>query len=272
MLLQLRDGEERARLREATAQLTLAEDEFARTKALADRKTVSAAELDRATAAAEAARTRRDQAQVALDRMTIRAPFDGILGAREVSPGDRVSKSTALVGIDAVDRLRLAFTVPEGSVTAMRAGSPVEITVAPYPDERFPGQVYFVAPTLDPATRRLLLKAWVPNADHRLRPGLFTNIALEVARRDAALVVPESALAYDADGVFVWRVGAGDVAERVAVTTGIREVGRVEVTAGLAEGDRIVSAGTHKVAPGAVLRAVPPPGPPPAAGGGGARS
>lgn len=259
VLLQLRDGEERARLREATAQLTLAEDEYARTKALADRKTVSVAELDRATATVEASRARRDQAQVALDRMTIRAPFDGILGAREVSPGDRVSKTTALVRIDAVDRLRLAFTVPEMAVTAMRVGSPLEITVAPFPDERFRGQVYFVAPTLDPASRRLLLKAWVPNDDHRLRPGLFTNIALEVARRDAALVVPESALAYDADGPFVWRADAGGTAERVPVVVGIRQGGRVEVTAGLAAGDRVVSAGTHKVGPGAVLRAVPPP-------------
>jgi membrane fusion protein (multidrug efflux system) len=271
VLLQLRDGEERARLREAAAQLTLAEDEYGRTKALADRKTVSVAELDRATANVEASRARRDRAQVELDRMTIRAPFDGILGAREVSPGDRVSKTTALVRIDAVDRLRLAFSVPEMAVTAMRVGSPVEVTVAPFPNERFAGQVYFVAPTLDPASRRLQLKAWVANADHRLRPGLFTNIALEVAKRDDALVIPESALAYDADGAFVWRVGAGDVAERVPVTIGIREAGRVEVTSGLAAGDRVVAAGTHKVAPGAVVRDVPPPSTPAsrAAGGGG---
>ena len=268
VLLQLRDGEERARLREAAAQLTLAEDEYGRTKALADKKTVSVAELDRATANVEGARARRDLEQVELDRMTIRAPFDGILGAREVSPGDRVSKTTQLVRIDAVDRLRLAFTVPERAVTAMRVGSPVEVTVAPFPGERFAGQVYFVAPTLDPASRRMLLKAWVANGDHRLRPGLFTNIALEVAKRDDALVIPESALAYDADGTFVWRAGAGDVAERVPVTIGIRQTGRVEVTAGLAAGDRIVSAGTHKVVPGAVLRAVPPPSTTPAAGGG----
>lgn len=268
VLLQLRDGEERARLREAEAELTLAEDEYRRTRALADRKTVSAAELDRATANAEAARARRDLAQVELDRMTIRAPFDGALGAREVSPGDRVSKTTALVRIDAVDRLRLLFTVPELAVTAMRVGSPVAVAVAAFPGERFAGRVYFVAPTLDPASRRLSLKAWVDNDDHRLRPGMFANIGLEVARRDDALVIPESALAYDADGAFVWRVGAGDVAQRAPVTIGIREAGRVEVTGGLAAGDRIVAAGTHKVASGAVVRDVPPPPTTPAAAAG----
>jgi len=272
VLLQMRDGEERAHLREAAARLTLAEDEYARTKQLAAKNTVSAAELDRATATAEAARARRDLAEVELDRMTIRAPFDGVLGAREVSPGDRVSKSTALVRIDAVDRLRLRFTVPELAVTAMRVGSPVVVSVAPFPGEDFAGQVYFVAPTLDPASRRLELKAWVANGDRRLRPGLFANIQLEVARRDNALVIPESALAYDADGVFVWRIGAGETAERVPVTIGIRETGRVEVVAGLAAGDRVVSAGTHKVGPGAVVRNVaPPPTAPPAAGGGAAQ-
>ena len=150
----------------------------------------------------------------------------------------------------------------------MRVGSPVWSSVAPFPDEHFAGQVYFVAPTLDPASRRLLLKAWVANRDRRLRPGLFANIQLEVARRDNALVVPESALAYDADGAFVWRVGAGETAERVPVTIGIRETGRVEVVSGLAAGDRIVSAGTHKVGPGAVVRNVAPPPTAPAASGG----
>ena len=269
-LFQLRDGEERARLRETSAELTLAEDELRRTRALAEKQTVSAAELDRATATAESARARRELAEVELERMLIRAPFDGVLGTRDVSPGDRVSKTTALVRIDALDRLRLLFSVPEIGVNAMRVGSTVAVQVAPYPEEQFPGEVYFVAPTLDPTSRRLTLKAWVANPEHRLRPGLFANIKLEVSRRDQTLVIPESALAYDADGAFVWRAGANDAAERVPVQIGIREQGRVEVVAGLAAGDRVVAAGTHKVAPGAVLRHVdaPPTTAPGAAGGG----
>jgi membrane fusion protein (multidrug efflux system) len=258
VLYRLRDAEQRARLHEAEAQLTLAREDHARTKALAAQKTVSPSELDRATANLEAARARRDLAAVELERMTIRAPFDGVLGAREVSPGDRVNRDTVLVRIDAIDRLRLLFTVPEIAVNSMRAGSTVEIAVAPYPDRRFPGEVYFVAPTLDPTNRRLLLKAWVPNPAHMLRPGLFANIRLEVARREDALVVPESAVAYDADGVFVWRVTPAHTAERVPVELGIRQAGAVELLSGVAAGDRVVSAGTHKLAPGAVVREAAP--------------
>lgn len=275
LLFQLRDALERARLREAAAELTLAEDEFRRTKALAERKTVSVAELDRATAALGAAQARRDLFQAEVERMRILAPFDGVLGARQVSPGDRVSDTTPLVRIDAIARLRLAFTVPEITVEAMQVGSPVTIAVAPFPSERFPGEVYFVAPALDPNTRRLLLKAWVPNPDHRLRPGLFANIDLVLAEHPDATVVPESAVAYDAEGAFVWRVSPTNTVERVPVALGIRQQGRVEITAGVTPGERIVVAGTHKVSPGAVVEAAPPVPELPAAthaaqGGGGA--
>ena len=272
LLFELRDDEQRAKRHEAEANLTLAEDELRRTRALAQQKTVSQSELDRAVANAAAARARRDLAQAELERMHVRAPFDGVLGARQVSPGDRVSTTTILGRIDAVERLRLLFTLPEAVLNLAQVGNSVEIAVAPYPDERFPGTVYFVAPTLDPINRRLGLKAWVPNAGQRLKPGLFANIQLEVARHPDALVVPEAAIAYDADGVFVWRVTAAQSVERVPVALGIRERGRVEVTQGLAAGDRIVAAGTHKVAPGVTVReAAPVPGvaPPEAAAGAG---
>ncbi|HEY0303216.1 MAG TPA: efflux RND transporter periplasmic adaptor subunit, partial [Rhizomicrobium sp.] len=258
LLFELRDDEERAKRHEAEANLTLAEDELRRIRQLAAQKTVSPSELDRAVAGAGAAQARRDLAQVELDRMHILAPFDGVVGARQVSPGDRVSKTTHLVRVDAVKRLRLLFTLPEAVLNVAHAGNPVQISVAPYPGEQFPGNIYFVAPTLDPINRRMALKAWIPNAERRLKPGLFANIRLEVARREDALVVPESAVAYDADGVFVWRVTAAHSVERVPVELGIRERGRVEIARGLAVGDRIVAAGTHKVAPGVPVQEVAP--------------
>lgn len=254
LLFKLRDEEQRARLAEAQASLALAEEEYRRAQSLTKQRTLSQAELDTAVSRLEAARARRDLAQVELDRTEIRAPFDGVLGARRVSPGDRVDTDTELVRIDALSRLRLVFTVPEIGVPLAKVGLPVQISVAAYPGERFPGEVYFVAPSLDPANRRLLMKAFVPNDDLRLRPGFFANIHLELAQHEDAIVVPESAIAYDARGSFVWRVDDENVAHRVPVELGIRSEGRVEVTAGLAPGDRIVSAGTHKVAEGAPVR------------------
>jgi membrane fusion protein (multidrug efflux system) len=192
-----------------------------------------------------------------MERTEIRAPFDGVLGARLVSPGDRVDRDTDLVPLASVDPLRLVFTLPEIALAIARPGTAVRAAVAPFPNESFAGKVYFVAPSLDPRTRRLLLKAWVANPEGRLRPGLFANIRVQIARHDDALTVPETAVAYDTHGPHVWRVGTDDHAERVPVGVGIREGGHVEIVTGdLAEHDRIVSAGTHKVFAGATIRAV----------------
>jgi len=261
LLFRLRDDEERARVAEAEAQLALAEQNYRRAHALKGENVLSVAELERATSERDVARAHLDVAAVALDRTEIRAPFDGVLGRRMVSPGDRVTperfgggEGTGLVQIDAVATLKVVFTVPETAIAAVRPDMPLAISVASYPGETFPGQVYFTAPALDPQNRRLLLKGRVPNPDRRLMPGMFANIRVEVARHENALVVPEAAFVHEADGVFVWRLDQAGTAERVPVTTGIRLSGRIEVTSGLAAGDRVVTAGTHKVSPGAPLR------------------
>jgi membrane fusion protein (multidrug efflux system) len=254
LLFRLRDDEQRARLREAEAALVLARQEYDRAKELIDRRTVSQSEFDDASARFQVATARRDVMNVQLEQTEIRAPFDGVLGARLVSPGERVSEETDLVRIDAVDRLRLLFSVPEIALTAVAAELPLELAVAPWPEKKFSGRVYFVAPTVDPATRRVLVKAWVPNPDHALRPGMFATVTLELARKEAALVIPESALAYDAVGPYVWRIDANDAAERVGVRLGIRRDAIVEIVSGLSAGDRVVSAGVHKVSPGSRIQ------------------
>ena len=253
-IVHLRDGQERALLAEAEAQLALAQQEYERARTLAGKRSLSESELDRARAQMEVARARVDRRRVELEQKQIRAPFDGVLGARRVSPGDRVNDEIDIVQIDAIDRLRLAFTLPEVAVGLVRVGIPLEVGVTPYPGETFPGEIYFIAPTVDPQNRRLVVKAIVPNPDHRLRPGLFADIRAEAAVHPDALVVPESAIAYDASGPFVWKVGADDVAERAGVETGIRSAGRVEILTGVNAGDRIVTAGTHKVMAGAPVR------------------
>ena len=140
MLFRLRDDEQRARLREAEAQLALTEGAWRRAQALAGEHVLSAAELDQAIANRSAARARIDLARVGLERMTIRAPFAGVLGPRMVSPGDRVTDETELVQIDAIATLKLAFPIPEPIVEWVRPGMPFTIKVAPFPDESLSGR------------------------------------------------------------------------------------------------------------------------------------
>jgi membrane fusion protein (multidrug efflux system) len=259
VLFRLRDEEQRARLQEAEAQLALAVDVHRRTQELAQRNVSSAAQLDRAAAELGVARARVEIARVELEKTRIRAPYAGVVGALQVSVGERVLEDTRLVQLDAIERLQLVFSLPEVSVGVVHPGAPVSIRVAPYPEERFSGEVFFVSPTLDPAGRRLVLKAWIPNPGLRLRPGLFATIEAEIERRPDALLVPESALVHDLDGTHVWRVGPDRKAERVSVDVGLHLDGRVEVRGGLRPGDVIVRAGTHKLQPGSPVRAAESP-------------
>ncbi|MEE8475805.1 MAG: efflux RND transporter periplasmic adaptor subunit [Myxococcota bacterium] len=260
ILFRLRREEQKARLWEALANRALADDVYERATQLVTRAATSLAQRDRAAAELEVARARVDLARLELNRTKIRAPFDGAVGVRYVDPGDRVNDETPLVRIDALERLQVSFAVSEQGVAFAKTGVPVEIRVLPYPGERFPGTVFFVSPTLDAASRRLLLKAWVPNADLRLRPGLFANVDVEIARRENSLLVPEIAVEFDRQGAFVWRVRADETVERVPIQIGLRKNGRVEVTMGLRPGDTVVTAGTHKISEGKRIQSASAPG------------
>ncbi len=262
VLFRLRDAEQNAELREARARAKLAEEIFRRISALAKREVTAQAEYDRAAAELEVARSAVELREVELEKTRVRAPFDGVVGARLVSPGERVRRMTKLVRIDAIDRLQLVFAVPEIGVPFVRTGMPVRISVKPFPEIRFEGEVFFVSPTLEATTRRLTLKAWVPNPERKLQPGLFANLEVQLALRENALVVPEAAVLVDQQGSFVWRIGSDGKAMRAPVEIGLRKAARVEVTTGLEPGDRIVSAGTQKVTEGAevtIAGAAPPP-------------
>jgi len=266
VLIRLRDAEQAAHVREAKARAKLAEEIFRRITALQQKEVSAQAEYDKASAELEVARAEVQLREVEFNKTKVRAPFDGVVGARLVSPGERVRRMTRLVRIDAVDRLQLVFAVPEIGVPFVRTGMPVKITVKPFPEIRFDGEVFFVSPTLDASTRRLTLKAWVPNPGRKLQPGLFANLELQLAERENALVVPDSALLVDQTGPFVWRVGADGKAMRAAVEVGLRKAARVEIRTGLEPGDRIVSAGTQKVTEGSEVVIASKPAP--AAGSG----
>ncbi|UCE87451.1 MAG: efflux RND transporter periplasmic adaptor subunit [Deltaproteobacteria bacterium] len=260
VLFRLRQGEQRARLRIALAEERLAEAEHLRTKELAKSDVSSAAQLDRAAAELEVARASVELARVELDRTEIRAPFDGVAGERWVSPGDRVSPGernenvSGLVRVDSIETLELVFTLPEQVLPLVRTGIPVSLTVAPYPDETYRGEIFFIAPSFDPDTRRVLVKARVPNPDRQLRPGLFAQVKAEVSQRDEALLLPEAAVVQDLGGAFVWRVDAERIAHRVPIEIASHRPGTVEIRRGLRPGDVVVSVGTHKVSEGLEVR------------------
>ncbi len=254
VLFQLRSREQAARLREARANRDLAHQRWKRAERLVERDASSVDARDVAKAEYEVAQAREELARLELDRTTIRAPFDGVVGQRLVDIGERLEVETELVRVDAIERLQLTFGISDEGLSVAHPGMKVQAWVRPYPGQKFPGEVFFVSPTLDPRNRRIWVKAWIDNASHKLAPGLFANVDLEVRRIEDALVVPESAVGTDRQGPYLWRVDEDDRASRLPIEIGLRERGVVEVIQGLSPGTRIVSAGIHKVDEGDSIR------------------
>lgn len=253
-----------ASLTESQARLTAARQRLERLLALQKDGFATRAQVEEAQAAVDVARAQITSATGQIGDRVIRAPFAGWLSLRRISPGAVVNAGTTIATIVDYSRIKLDFPVPEVFLAALRPGLPVEARVAAFPGEVFRGTVATIDPLVDPATRAVMVRAILPNPDLRLRPGMLMTVSLQSNPREA-LVVPESALVAEGSESYVFRLTPQNVAERRPVQLGVRREGRVEILAGLAEGDRIVADGTVKVRAGQPVRPAPRPGGPPAA-------
>ena len=254
VLVELDSAVERAELQQARANLTLAESNFRRTQDLFGRKFVSQSSLDDARAKLEVARARLALAQARLARMQIRAPFDGVVGIRSVSPGDFVQDGDALINLEDIATLKLDFRLPELYLDRVRPGQALELSSDVLPGEIHTATVEAIDPLVDAQGRAVRLRASLVNPDMRLRPGVFARVRLILAERAEVPVVPEAALVpAPGNTQFVYRVEDGKV-QRVSVTTGQRRDAMVEVVDGLAPGAVVVTAGQLKLRDGAAVK------------------
>ena len=251
---------QRAGVSEAEAQLADAEREADRVGRLSGRGAASQADVDEArtqlelaNARLEAARARLGLARRALADSSVVAPFAGRVARRYVSEGEFVSPGTPLFDLVALQDMEVEFHLAERDSGLVSEGDLVEVRVAPFPDEVFPATVAVISPTIDPRTRTLRVKARVENSERRLRPGLFARADLGVAERKGVVMVPEDAILLRADGTVLFRMSGANEVERLAVETGVREDGLVEVVAGLVPGDRVVVRGQSQLVDGSVV-------------------
>jgi membrane fusion protein (multidrug efflux system) len=249
VLVDLSSGAQLAALEEARANYQDAERQLKRQQELADRKLVAVSQVDTQRAARDAAKARMDVVRAQLSDRVITAPFDGVLGLRQVSPGSLVTPGTPIATLDDISVIKLDFTVPERYLAVLAPGLDVLARSAPYPEREFGGEVASVDSRVDPVTRAVTVRAEIPNPDGLLRPGMLLTVQLLLDSRQA-LVVPEIAVLQTGTDSFVYRVKPDRTVERVAVELGSRRAGEVVVTRGLEAGDRIVTEGTVKLRDG----------------------
>lgn len=250
-LFKVDDAELAAQVARLEAERDLAAQALARTRELVEQEAASQAELEAAEARARSTQADLDLAQVRLARTVVRAPFSGVLGERSVSVGDYVTTSTRLVSLQTVDPQRASFEVPERYAARLRLGQTVNFEVAAVPDRVFTGVVDFVDPVVRLPGRTIIVKAEVPNPDRLLQAGMFIEARLATEIRPDAVMVPEDAILALEQGNFVWVVTPEDQATRRAVLLGIRTPGRVEISEGVASGERVVVGGLERLFEGA---------------------
>ncbi len=200
--------------------------------------------------------SRQRAADARLDDFRISAPFDGRVGLRQVSVGALLQPGTVVTTLDDVSKIKLDFAIPEQFLSVLRQGLPVATRTPAYPDREFVGQVTAVDTRVDPLTRAVRLNATFDNADGALKPGMFLSVALAVATRDNAIVVPEDALVAEGTRQFVYVVADGRVLRR-EVQLGLRMQSEVEVRDGVKQGDQIVVRGQQRIRHNIPVRAQP---------------
>ena len=255
ILFQLDQGKAAAALAQAQASFALAQANATRNRALFDSNTISKQELEQAQAAFELNGATVDLMRERFKDSIIQAPFDGVMGARHVSPGQVISQNTLLTTIVSIDPVKIEFRVPERYLGKLRLGQALALKIQAYPAESFRGAVFFVGPRVDPSTRTVLMKATIPNPDGRLRPGMFGTLDLILQTRDQAVVVPENAIQLQGDQTFVWIVDAENRSQMRPVTVGVRLPGKAEIQQGLQSGETVVVEGLQKLRPGGPVTA-----------------
>ncbi len=260
-------------IKAAQARLSASKAEADRILALVRSETVTSKAGDEATARLEAARAdlesteaqlaaaeaRAAETKAMLDYATLKAPFDGVVVGRSVDPGDLVTAAgqagatgKPLFQIARTDLLRVVAHLPERDAIHAQPGDPVTLRFDALPGREIESRIARVASVLDPGTQRMRVEIDLPNPDGKLPAGLFGRATITLDSREAALVVPSEALRPSAKGPLVYLVKDGRVRHRL-VGLGLDDGRWVEVTKGLAEGDRVVTGRIDRLADGAAV-------------------
>lgn len=255
-LVSLDTAEIQAQLSAAASELSLNRSRFRRAEELFEKKFISAQALDDAREALNQSEARQAEIRARLDKSTVRAPFEGVAGLRQVSPGAYVKAGQDIARLEGIGTLKLDFRVPEVYLGRLRPRQEALVRVDAFPEEPFRGEIYAIEPAVDEQTRTLLLRARIPNPGGRLKPGMFSRVLLVTDTRDRALLIPEQALVPQGKDRFVYRLVDGK-AVMARVELGLRRPGEVEVRQGLSAGETIIVDGQLRLRDGAAVTIVP---------------
>ena len=256
LLVQLDASAEEAQLHSAEADLELAKADLERSRGLAASRVISKAEFDAAEAKYKQKAATVDQMRSMIAKKTVRAPFEGQLGIRQVNVGQMINPGQQVVALTGLDQVFVDFALPQQELAKLSSGLEVRVRSDALPGHEFKGKLTAINSMVDTVTRNIMLQATLQNRDHALRPGMFAKVEVELPEKNKTLVVPGSAISYApfGDSVFVIEKKKDEKTGKESQT--IRQqfvrVGEargdfVAITEGLKANETIVSTGVFKL-------------------------
>jgi membrane fusion protein (multidrug efflux system) len=259
LLVRLRVEDDIAKLQSLQAVAELAKITLER-----DQKQLSVKAISQAIVDNDTANYKNDLAQVAqqqaiVDKKTLKAPFDGHLGIRQIDLGQYLSAGTPIVTLQALDPIYLDFFLPQQALSQIKVGQPVVAKIDAYPDQTFPGEITAINPRVDATSRNLQIRATLGNPDRKLLPGMYATVDIDVGAPQKLVTLPQTAITYNAYGSTVYVVddkGKDDKgqpklqARQTFVTTGATRGDQVAILKGVKAGETVITAGQMKLRDG----------------------
>lgn len=248
LLVQLNDNELKAELEKLQFTKQLNEDIEYRQKQLLAKEAISKEEYETALTTLNTSIAEMNVKKVQIEKHKIRAPFDGIIGLRQISEGSYINPADQIATLYNINPIKVDFSIPGKYTAEINEGDKISFSVDSY-SQSFQGEIYAIEPQIDPQTRSIKLRAVSPNTSGKLLPGQFAKITLTISTFETALMIPTEAVIPELDGKKVFVIENGLVTNR-SIETGIRTADKVQVTQGLQHGDTVVTTGILQVRPG----------------------
>jgi membrane fusion protein (multidrug efflux system) len=259
-LVRLRAPDEIARLRTLEAAAQLAEATHARNQRLLDIQGISTAELEQSEAALASAEAQVAEQRAIIGKKTVRAPFSGRLGIRQVNVGQYLNPGGVIATLQALDPIHFDFSVPQQTLQRLSVGQQIAISVDSYPGVEFKGEIATIDPKVDTQTRNVAIRAVLMNEGGRLLPGMYGTAVIQTGSPQHYLTVPQTAVTFNPYGSTVYLVDeiteegvTRFVANQTFITTGETRGDQIAILTGVEAGDEIVSAGQFKLQNGMTI-------------------
>ena len=262
LLVQLDTRQEEAQLRTAKAKLDLARQNLDRAKDLSAKRVIAQSAYDETKSQYDAAVASVDETQAMIDRKTIRAPFEGFIGIRQINAGQYVKSGDPIVQLESLDPIYVNFALPQQNLAKLQVGQAVQLKADGIPDKVFKGSINAINSAVDTTTRNIQVQATIPNPDHVLRSGMFAGVQVVLPSRESVVMVPATAVQFApyGDSVFVIKTLKDPQGkeflgvQEVVVTLGKTRGDQIEIVKGLNQGDEIATSGIFKLHEGGAVK------------------